>query len=215
MLGFKVFVFFNLYLTTWTAIQIVMDKEGDMPSSKKLIGFRSKKAAQVSAFFASQAGGTIEKLKLIKLIYLAERLFIEKYGQPMLFDEFYSLKHGPICSSTLDGINGNLKEDEWSLYLDRSGNKISNAVTTDRNDLDEISDAEMDVLGSIWESFGFMTPSQIRNYTHRNCPEYREVNDGRLPISYKEVFEALNFDQADILADEINEIRRIDALLSA
>lgn len=189
-----------------------MEVEGTMSHRQRLIGFRGRKAAQVAAFFTSQSGGTIDKLKLIKLIYLAERLFMEKYGQPMLYDELYSLPHGPICSCTLDAINGNY----WSEYISRERNDVK--ITTEINDevLDEISQAEKHILASIWESFGFMTPSQIRKYTHRNCPEYREVPAGsRLPIMYKDLLLAVGYDNAETMVDEINETRRIDALLSA
>ena len=46
--------------------------EGVEMSWPYLVGFRPRKAAQVAAFFASQEN-PIEKLKLIKLIYLSER----------------------------------------------------------------------------------------------------------------------------------------------
>ena len=36
-----------------------------------LVGFRSRKAAQLCAYFAGKNAGTIEKLKLIKLLYFA------------------------------------------------------------------------------------------------------------------------------------------------
>jgi uncharacterized phage-associated protein len=76
-----------------------------------LVGFESRKAAQISAYFADKEGGSIEKLKLIKLIYLAEREFVKRHGLPMLYDEFFSLKDGPVCSSTLNGINGSIDKD--------------------------------------------------------------------------------------------------------
>jgi len=67
-----------------------------------LNGFQSRKAAQIAASFAIKSGGRIEKLKLIKLIYLSERQFASDHDRPMLYDEFYSLKDGPICSSSLN-----------------------------------------------------------------------------------------------------------------
>jgi len=180
-----------------------------------LIGFKSKKAAQLSAYFANKNGGRIEKLKLIKLIYLAERLFIERYGQPMLYDELYSLKHGPICSSTLNGINGRLNDDYWDKYLTREGREVFSPKSLDVEHLDQLSRAEREAADDTFESFGWMTASEIRNYTHKNCPEYQMVPDGRLPIDYRAVMEALNIPDAELLADEVNETRRIEYLLSA
>ena len=45
--------------------------------------FDEKKAAQAAAYFLLRAGGRLEVLKLMKLLYLAERRSFEKYGEPM------------------------------------------------------------------------------------------------------------------------------------
>jgi uncharacterized phage-associated protein len=178
-----------------------------------LIGFQSRKAAQMSAYFAQKNNASVDKLKLIKLIYLAEREFITKYGQPMLYDEFFSLKHGPICSNALDGINGRIDEKTWSTFIATKNDNISPAKNFSREDFDEISDAEIEVIDAIYESFGFMTGTQLRNYTHKNCPEYTDTN-GRLPINYFDLFKILGLPEAESLANEINQFRKMEALLS-
>ena len=180
-----------------------------------IVGFRSRKAAQITAYFGSLAHGTIEKLKLIKLIYLAERECISRHGRPMLFDEFYSLPHGPICSATLNGIDGLGDEGIWDRYVARNGNIIVPVKKMDRDDLDEVSNVEFNVIMDTWERFGGRTSSQLRNYTHDNCPEYVEVPIGsRLPISYKDVFEAVGIDDAEEQAEELEEFRRIESRLN-
>lgn len=182
---------------------------------RHLIGFRSQKAAQIAVFFVGQCGGTTEKLKLAKLIYLAEREFISRYGQPMLYDELYSLPHGPICSSSLDGIRRGTGNKLWATFFDREGKNIILKKRIKRDDLDEVSDAELGVAKDVWESFGWMTSAQIWKYTHKHCPEYTEVTSGRLPISYKDVLTALRVPNASYLADRIDETRRIESIFSA
>jgi uncharacterized phage-associated protein len=84
----------------------------------KLLGFRSRKAAQVSALFlARESDGRMDKLKLIKLLYLTERESMAARGRPIFYDEFYSLKDGPICSTALNCLNGELDKDIWSNYV--------------------------------------------------------------------------------------------------
>lgn len=179
-----------------------------------IIGFRSRKAAQLCARFASLAGGNIEKLKLIKLVYLAERAFLRDYRIPMLFDELYSLKHGPICSSTLNAINGGVQDDIWNEFLARNGNIVVPIKRFDRDELDELSDAEVACADAVWKERGHMTASQLRNYTHDNCPEYTEVEDGRVPITYADVLTALGDERAEEIDREIREIRRAESVLS-
>jgi uncharacterized phage-associated protein len=82
-----------------------------------LKGYRPEKAAQAAAFFTEQHNGSIDKLKLIKLLYLTERGSIKERSRPMFYDEFYSLKDGPICSNALNGINGQSDAATWHRYV--------------------------------------------------------------------------------------------------
>ena len=111
----------------------------------------------------------------VPLMYLAERHFLSEHHHPMLFDELYSLPHGPICSSTLNGIDGIIHDELWSNFLARNGNIVVAIKSFDRASLDEISDAEMGVISNTWDQFGELTASQLRNYSHENCPEYTET----------------------------------------
>jgi uncharacterized phage-associated protein len=180
-----------------------------------LVGFQSRKAAQICALFAVHSGGIIEKLKLIKLVYLSERAFLGEHHRPMLFDEFFSLPHGPICSSTLNGIDGEIHGHIWDDFLARNGNEIVALRTFARYDLDEISDVEIDMLEQVWQQFGHMTASQLRNYSHEHCPEYTETS-GRIPIAYHEVLEALGMSRVDaeLVEREVSEIRREESVLN-
>jgi len=182
-----------------------------------LVGFKSRKAAQIAAFFALKSAmpnrGTIEKLKLIKLIYFSEREFLKQYRLPMLFDEFYSLPHGPICSATLNGIDGKLDasdEGTWGEFIARNGNVVVAMRKFTRESLDAILHKEVRILNYIWHRFGEMTSSQLRNYSHENCSEYTEITEGRIPISYREVMMALGFTgtEADAVDDRVRDIRR-------
>ena len=181
-----------------------------------LVGFKSLKAAQIAAYFASKSTtpkrGTIEKLKLIKLIYFAERESLKRHHLPMLFDEFYSLPHGPICSATLDGINGKLDARDdivWNDYITRNGNVVVAIKTFAMESLYAIRNVEAEILNYVWHVLGRMTASQLRNYSHEHCPEYTEITGGRIPITYREVMAALGSTpvEADAIDDDIRNIR--------
>ena len=188
------------------------------PWPAPIIGFRSRKAAQLCAYFAAKtagvkSAGTIERLKLIKLLYFAERKFISENHHPMLFDEYYSLEHGPICSSALDGINGIIHGEIWDNYIARNGNIVVAIKSLSRDEMDEVSDAELTVIDEIWKEFGHLTPSQLRNYSHRNCPEYTETK-GRVAISYKQILRAVGVENPDVVANDIEEMIDLDVTLS-
>lgn len=180
-----------------------------------LVGFRSRKAAQVAAYFLSMGKGHMEKLKLTKLLYLVERESISARGRPMLYDEYYSLKDGPIPSSALNGINGEIDEKTWSQYLlleDKRFVKLAREFT--RKDMDELSKSDVRVADAVWAGFGWMSSGQIRNYTHKNCEEYTEVKKGRVPIAYEDIARALNNADPEELGRHVNEYRSLEASLS-
>ena len=56
-----------------------------------------RKAAHVAAAFLLEAGGSISKLKLM---YLAERLSLERRGYPMIYDQLVCMQYGPLLSAT-------------------------------------------------------------------------------------------------------------------
>lgn len=181
-----------------------------------LVGYKSRKAAQLCAYFAVKDGGMIDKLKLIKLIYLTERKCLAEWHRPMLFDEMFSLQHGPICSNTLNGIDQAFQKPLWEGFIKRHGNKVVATKKLSRDDLDEISDAEFDIVEDIWRRFGGYTASRLRNFTHDNCAEYTDVTSGRIPISYKEILEALRVsaEDAEAIEREISELRREESALA-
>jgi uncharacterized phage-associated protein len=131
--------------------------------------FNVRKAAQMAAYFALRAGGAVNILKLVKLIYLANRRFIEKYDYPMLDDELVAMDHGPVNSRTLDYINGmQLERGEWDEFVSaRAGYDIGLAhsdITLET--LDEFSKADLEVLDEIWARFGHYDKYRLRDYTH-------------------------------------------------
>jgi uncharacterized phage-associated protein len=130
----------------------------------RLVGFRSRKAAQAAAYFACKSRSKSDKMKLIKLLYLIERESIKQRGRPMLFDEFYSMKDGPICSDALNGINGELDKPIWNKYLIKVDNKtIKPTKTFSDSDLDEISKSDLEILAHVWTQFGHMTSPKSEN----------------------------------------------------
>ena len=162
-------------------------------------------------------------LKLMKLMYLAERESMKLSGFPMMSDRLVSLKHGPVLSQTFNHINDMAPSAQfggWDSWIsDKAENKVALVKPLNADDLDELSRADLTILGYVWDRCGHMTKYQIRDYTHRAdiCPEWRYPGDSMLPISYADVFVALGYsaDQAAEMAAEVEAQHAIDAALAA
>lgn len=179
--------------------------------------FNVRKAAQVAAYFALEHGGKIDVLKLVKLIYLADREFMTRYDCMILNDKFVSMDHGPVNLMTLNYIDGCTQDRRnWDAFIsDRDGYAVGLTKPNMKlEELDELSDAEVEVLGQVWGEFGHMNKWEIRDYTHENCPEWEDPEGSSAPIPYERVFKFLGKKNGDYLARRIRSEREIDTLLA-
>lgn len=69
------------------------------------------KLAQAAAYLIKKRGqGYMNYMKLIRLLYLADRMSLVQSGRPITFDKFSVRPHGMVLSGMLDLINGEEKE---------------------------------------------------------------------------------------------------------
>ena len=162
--------------------------------------FNEKKAAQAAAYFLFRAGGRVSVLKLMKLLYLAERRSFERYGTPMIGDRMVSMPHGPVLSCTYNHMNGELESADggWESWIaDREEHDLDlrnrAAMKSPEEDLLELSDADLSVLSEIWAQFGKMGKYALRHWTHKNCPEWKDPDGSMIPLAPEELFAALKF----------------------
>jgi len=173
--------------------------------------YSDRKAAQIAAFFLQKKPRRrLPHLKLIKLMYLADRECLKRHGFPVSNDSLVSMPYGPVLSTTLNYINGAVRstEDGWDQWIsDRANHEVELLKEdTTREDLDELSDAELKILEATWERFGRLDQWELVEYTHANCGEWRDPGRSSLPIQYEEVLQAVGWseeaakDAADDLA---------------
>lgn len=164
--------------------------------------FDEKKAAHAAAYFLFRSGGAMEMsvLKLMKLLYLAERRSFELYGEPMIGDRLVSMPHGPVLSLTYNHMNGELESiaggwDDWigGRFNHMLGLCAGRQIRAPEQDLLALSDVDLDILDEIWRDFGHMSAFEIRDYTHQHCPEWRDPKGSMIPMTFGDLFQALEF----------------------
>ncbi len=179
--------------------------------------FDVRKAAHVAAFFTKREGGSINVLKLVKLIYLADRKYMERYDTTILNDRFVSMNYGPVNSTTLNYINGCQEDhDNWECMIsDRAGHEVGlSCPDISEDDLTALSDAEIGVLSEIWLQFGHMDRFEIAEWTHDNCPEWEDPEWSSTPIPFARIFGALGKTNGRELAQQIEAERVLDRHLA-
>lgn len=167
----------------------------------------------MAAFFAQKQGGTINILKLTKLLYLADRESIEQYGFPISFDHAVSMPQGPVLTRVLhltQGSGGRSDQAQWDEWISDKGQHL---VSLNREisvaDLDELSEADIEILDTVWTNFGHMDQWTLVDYTHEHLPEWQDPNDSMIPMSDEDRLVAIlgDNDEAKAMAEEIQAVR--------
>lgn len=174
----------------------------------------------MAAFFADKEGGTIAVLKLVKLLYLADRESLRRYGEPITYDSPVSMPKGPVLSRSLDLINGferGAPAAQWDEWMkDRAGHDVQLKRHFERDDLDELSDADVEVLEAVWDAFGHMDKWTLSDWTHDNCAEWNNPHGSSAPIdeAHRLIAVGKSHEEAAAFAREIQAERALDKLLA-
>jgi uncharacterized phage-associated protein len=186
--------------------------------------FNERKAAHAAAFLLFRAGGALPLIKLVKLLYLAERLSLTRYGEPLTGDRIVAMTHGPVLSMTYDHINGALPSAAggWDTWIaDRAGHVVAlrdeSTVRSPEQDLLCLSDSDLEVLGETWAQFGHWDKWKLVDFTHSSaCPEWEDPEGSSKAISYELLFTKLGYsqDKVQALVDRVAQQSRIAAALS-
>ena len=182
--------------------------------------YTDRKIAQMAAYFADRQGGAIDTLKLVKLLYLADRQAMESHGAPISYDRMVAMPHGPVLSNALNLVHGDFNgqpAEDWGYWIRESVNhKVSLKRPVERAALDELSNQDISILEKVWAKFGHMGKWEIRDYTHEHLPEWRDPNGSSFPISDLDLLCALGktADEAEAIARDLREQRELSDLLS-
>lgn len=151
-------------------------------------------------------------IKLMKLLYLAERRSLEVYGEPITGDSLVSMPYGPVLSKTYGHMNGAAisQEGGWDSWVsDRANHMVAlldpSMIRTPEKDLLQLSDSDLEILQSVWDEFGHLERFKLVDYTHDNLPEWSDPNGSAKPITYRKLFEVLGFgsEQSEALIERI------------
>lgn len=183
--------------------------------------FNEKRTAQAAAFMLHRAGGRLPLLKLMKLLYLAERESLRVFGEPISGDRLVSMPHGPVLSKTLDMMNGwgGDMQGGWNAWVeDRSGHDLAlrdpSMIRSPELDLLELSQGDLEVLEAVWKQFGHMSKYELVEYTHSGaCPEWEDPRGSSRPIPIRRVLKGVGY-QGDSLRSVYEHLKE-QAVLNA
>jgi uncharacterized phage-associated protein len=163
--------------------------------------YDEKRSAQATAYMLHLAGGRLEILKLMKLLYLSERKSYFLYGEPLTGDTPYSMKNGPILTNIFDRLKKteNLNETWRAWIRGRSGHEIQlySSMSDHTQKLVALSEADFAVMDEVWSEFGQSSSYELVNYTHDHCSEWRNPGSTSKRIPPEIFFQELGMSASD------------------
>lgn len=169
------------------------------------------KLVQASAVLLKQEGGhRMAYMRLLKLLYIADRESIKEYGLPITFDRWYALQRGPIVSRVYSLIKGeDVDSPQWAEYIERE--KYHVRLVSDPRPT-KLSRREIRVLQQVSDNYEDKDEWDLSNLTHafpewqKNKPESGASN----PIPLEDMLEALG--RSEWLEDVREELRERECI---
>ncbi len=172
-----------------------------------MLRFDETKATQAAAFFLRLRGGQMHYIKLIKLLYLADREALLRWGVPITTDRYVSMDNGPVTSRILNLITEDRPKPFWAQYIsaplgDYEVRLLKEAPT------DRLSRAEEKLMKEIFEQFGRRNRwDLIENVMHK-LPEWQDPSGSSIPIQIRDILKAAGESEQEIRA-VIKELQSI------
>jgi uncharacterized phage-associated protein len=175
--------------------------------------FDFEKMVAAVTYLASRKLPELSKGKICKLLFLADRAHIVRFGRPIIGDLHCALEHGPILSKTLKYLDaveaGNLTTESIRrlaecLQVERRYSHphfhATNAV-----EMDALSRSDAESLADVVTQYGANTFSELRTITH-GFAAYKRAWDGHngnaADMRFEDLFEDEDADDIVVGAKE-------------
>jgi Protein of unknown function (DUF4065) len=178
--------------------------------------FDEKKATQAAAIFLKLAGDRLNYMVLIKYLYLADREALSLWARPVINDDYFSMKLGPVLSHVRDLITEQPVPNEdnfWSRHISAPSNYEVNLTADPGND--QLSEGEEELIGRIYEQYKDYRdrPFDFAEYLHSILPEWDRIKEGRSPIALRSILLAAHKSAEEInrIVDDIDQVNFVQS----
>ena len=163
-----------------------------------MITFSPEKAVQAAAeLLRTEPTRQMSYLRLLKLLYLAERRCLKESGAPILGGKVVAMKNGPLHSEVYDLIKGEHPDQQiWDGHIHKRGYQLR--LERDPGVL-ALSRLERQLLCEVAELWKELDDWELAESTH-SFPEWRKnyVEGSSRTIPLEDAFAAVGFSPADV-----------------
>lgn len=175
------------------------------------------KTVQAAALFLRLNSQPMEYMKLIKLLYIADRIALDKMDETITGDKYFSMDHGPVLSKVYNLIShGPIyeKDNPWFKYISPPRKYCVELYKDPGNG--ELCEEEEEIIERVYKKFGQINVWRLSNLTH-NIPEWQDPHGSAIPIRIEDILRKLGKNEDDIKAVQRDIVREnhFDILLAS
>lgn len=165
--------------------------------------FHSKKAVEAAALLLKLHGKPMKYLALLKMLYISDRIALERMDQPITGDDFVSMKYGPVLSGVYDLIKNQEIDDAlsiWQKFISHDDNDKKFLVLLEEPEIEELCEEEEDIIKEVYQEFGQIDPFAVAEWTH-NFDEWQDpkrFNKQVIPISINDILKNVGKTEEEI-----------------
>ncbi|MEI7836535.1 MAG: Panacea domain-containing protein [Planctomycetota bacterium] len=158
------------------------------PFATNTFPFVSAKVIQAAACVLRASESPVGRMRLLKLLYLADRESLAEIGRPITGDRMVSLDKGPILSRTYDMIKGTDPDaPSWQKVFQ---NRFYLVIQQADVGVDLLTRYEAGKLQAVVGKYRDMDDEELSALTH-TLPEYKNPNGGSIPITLDDILRAV------------------------
>jgi len=155
------------------------------------MAFHSKlgKAIQAAGvLLRGEASSRMSRLRLIKLLYIADRESMRETGRPITGDRVVAMEHGPVLSGVYDCIEGECPQLlEWEQFFVSDGRDV---LMKEKPPNDELCRYEIETLQRVSRERVDKSDWDVTEETHR-YPEWKDPGQTSKPIPFEDILRAV------------------------
>lgn len=149
----------------------------------------------------------MSRLRLLKLLYIADRELLIESARTITGDHAYAMKNGPVLTQIYDLIKGEgSRAGEWDDFIHSDGYRVELKQEPGRS---QLSKQEVEKLIQVAERFRNWDDFEISEYTH-GFAEWKNNfhGDETMRIPWDEVLRAENKGELIAIAEKNSETSR-------
>ncbi len=171
-----------------------------------------EKTVQAVALFLKMHIAPMEYMKLIKLLYMADRMALNQMEETITGDMYVSMDRGPVLSKVYDLISHGPrydKENPWFKHISAPENYCVKLLTDPGTE--ELCEEEEDIIKGAHDNFGHVDVWRLSELTHF-FPEWKNPYGSAIPIRIEDILRELGRD-VEAVQRNIQKENYLDMLL--